>query len=278
MKPKKKTLSPEEALKKAVTDLENQETENETDTEVENEQEGEEQSPGETNLLKALVNGLNKLVKSTPEKESEEEESEEEEESDEIEKAQSDDDGEEEEEEEEEKPAPKKPAFFNKKGAKKVKKSIADESEEDESEGEEEVADVTEFVEGMHGQMVDLQKSVTQLQEGMTAIADVVSEIASNKKQAEAISTISKALLHVVKTTEELKKAIGTPKTEVPVVPASKVVRGNKITKSETAAPAAMTEEDKNRLFKAATNGQITTSEMKKAIAENDQTIFAKIK
>ncbi|MGZ3772957.1 MAG: hypothetical protein ACXVCY_04225 [Pseudobdellovibrionaceae bacterium] len=278
MKKKKAALSPEDALKKAVSELDASLPTEEVETE-ETEEQTEETTESSESLIKSLttaINGLLKKSQATTEESEEESEDSEEEESetqDAVSKAKACDEDEDDEEEDEEE-APQKPAFFQKKkGKKPVKKSIAD--DEDESE-ETEAADVTEFLENMDSRVNDLSKSIAQIQDGLVAFGELLVEQANPDKEKVLVS-LSKAVTHLVKENAEMKKAMAPLFKSMPAVPTPKVVGTRPVEKIEK-SQKAMSQEDQNRLFKAAASGKITGAEMTKAIAENDQTIFEKFK
>lgn len=197
-----------------------------------------------------------------------------------------DDDGDDDEDDAPKKKAKKKFDFSK---MKKMKKSVEVEEEDDSSDEDEEMLDATEVVAELHDNVESISKSVDRLEEGMAVFGELLAEQADPRRDV-LLANLAKAVTHIITEQKEIKKSLSGVNdlmkavSSMPGVPkiagVQMVVNKNDLNKSEgeSETDGVMSSEDKNRLFQAAVQGKISTTEMKKAIQTNDLTILQKIK
>lgn len=192
-----------------------------------------------------------------------------------------------------------KPNFFGKKKGKgkmdkgaKVKKSEADDGDDD-------LVDVTEHMESMEkavnfliGENAELKKSMSELTEGTGIFGQVLHQIAENDPRRDnLIVNMAKAIAFVVGEIKDLRKGVSLTSdmmkavTELPGAPRA---AGLSLLKSDIDGAAAagvigggnsgksLSEGDRQRLWQAAMAKSITKDEYRTALATGDAGVLQK--
>lgn len=185
-----------------------------------------------------------------------------------------------------------KPSFFKKKKKKKVKKMYKsydeqDEDTSDEDESADEALDATEFVEELGDAVEHINKSVGRLEDGMAVFGELLAEMADPRRDKVLVS-LAKAVSHLVQEQKEIKKSLVAHQTLVKAIaqmPGVPRVAGLQLVAQEAEAasvggaePKQISQADKDRLFRAAVQKQISTEEMNKAIRTGDLSVLEKVK
>jgi len=173
------------------------------------------------------------------------------------------------------------PAYFKKKSKKKAKKS--EEDYNDDEDGEDSL-DADAFVEGMEKAIGDLRKGNRNLEDGLATFGELLSDMADPRKDKLLIS-IAKGISHIVDRLGKLEKSFGDQADMVKAVsrmPGVPRVAGLALAKAEAAESAvatgtegrgvadALTDGDRERLFKAVIEKKISRSEHSAALRTGD--------
>ena len=175
------------------------------------------------------------------------------------------------------------PAFFKKKGKKKMikkmKKSYSDEELESE-EGEESDVDATEFMNDLGEAVEHLHKSVSSIEEGVAVFGELLAEMADTRRD-KLLVNMAKGINLLITENKELKKSMNKHETmmkSISNLPGMPKVVGTHFAAQEAATTegesAQVSTADRDRLFQLAVAKKITTGEMQKAIRTGDMSVL----
>jgi len=180
------------------------------------------------------------------------------------------------------------PSFFKKKKKRKGKKACkGDEDYNDDryyEDDDDDAYDASEFIDGMSKAVDHLSKSNNRLEEGLSVFGELLSELADPRRDKLAVN-MAKAMTHIVDRVTKLEKAIteqndlvksmarmpGAPK--IAGATQLNLIKGEE--ESEDATPK-VSQEDRDRLFKAAVEGRISQAERRNAVVTGDLSCLKK--
>lgn len=181
-----------------------------------------------------------------------------------------------------------KPSFFEKMKSKKKEKAYKGHGKkmkksEEAVEEDDEVIDATEALDNMQQGMVELHKSISDLEEGMAVFGELVTEL-TNPSRDKLLGQIAKGMAFLIEEHKELKKSVadvntlakslqtaGMPRIAGHTLPAPK----DDLSKSENpTGKTTLSKGEQDRLFAAAAKGQITREEFNHALRSNDTSIL----
>lgn len=179
-----------------------------------------------------------------------------------------------------------KPSYFKKKKKKAKKKFSKSEDwadDEDSDDDDDGVYDASEFIDGVSEAVDDLGKSSQRLEDGIAVFGELLAELADPRRDKLQIA-LAKSLTYLTEKVSKLEKSIQEGNdlmkavSQLPGVPK---IAGMHLMKSEgqvegNSGGIQVSKEDRDRLFKAACERRISTSEMKNAIATGDMSCLKK--
>lgn len=169
---------------------------------------------------------------------------------------------------------------------KKMKKSQdEDRSYDDDDDVTEDMVDATEAVAAIGESTELIGKSLDRLEDGMSVFGELLGEM-SDPKRDKILVNIAKGISFLVDQQKELNKSIREQNDlmksigQMPGVPRvaglHQMVKTDEVKKAE--GGGVLKKGDKDRLFKAAVQGQISMEEFKEAQATGDASILEKVK